>query len=74
MLKSRWCSRVGPALQATIAVVAAMRSAGLGPASAAPASAPTAATEIEPWSIRTASACPSAIRSVIAIIPLHSVL
>ena len=68
MLKStRWISE-RRALHSTIAVVAASTSAARGPKSAAPASEPTALTEIEPPSSTSiASAWPKPTRTTSAI-------
>ena len=73
MLKStRWiCWRC--ALHWTTQIATASASAALGPKSAAPASAPTALTEIEPSSSSSASASPTLTSAITASSPIMSV-
>ena len=73
MLKStRWiCWRC--ALHWTTQIATAIASAARGPKSAAPASAPTALTEIEPSSSSSASASPTLTSAITASSPITSV-
>ena len=73
MLKStRWiCWRC--ALHWTTQIATAIASAARGPKSAAPASAPTALTEIEPSSSSSARASPTLTSAITARIPITSV-